>query len=540
MEERTLLSAAPIGIGSLGDSLTDEYQFYAPYRPAARNWVDILSALRSNQVTFGAYTTTLARGETRNDGYAQDWARSGATAVGDDVVGAMTTLINQYDGGYMNEPVSQPPGLLNQTMSNGQPNGLSNIDVATLLIGGNDYESALKPVLAEIPTLSTGSTSIKDFVEFQLLTAFGTIETDVTNGVENAVTAITKQDPNFPIVLVTPPNPIFTPYVQGLINALPSDIGGALTYALNKTAGSIDSTLYAEYSTPTDPNLKLVNLDKLFTTFINNPVIGGKNGTYIDPRVAGPSYTDLFVGDSFHPGTVGQALLANVIVGQIDTIPMFANRQITTLSDSEILAYAQKVQPVTTVKMTASPSSVILGSPITFTIQIPIFPNVPDPDPMAKNYDEFPATGSVTFIDVAQGNKVLGVTSLIPQGSGQTYTGSAATFTVSTLSAGMHQIVALCNGDTVYPVASTATTLVNVSVKPMQAQVFSAVAQLQTQLGVQIGEARLHRWNKLLSRGARPRRVARTAMMYLYSHTKLPRQQAVRLLDRAQHSIKSV
>ena len=43
MEERTLLSTSPIRIGSLGDSLTDEYAFYAPYRPAAQNWVQILS-----------------------------------------------------------------------------------------------------------------------------------------------------------------------------------------------------------------------------------------------------------------------------------------------------------------------------------------------------------------------------------------------------------------------------------------------------------------------------------------------------------------
>ena len=131
MEDRTLLSAGPIRIGSLGDSLTDEYQFYPPHRPAASNWVETLSALRSTQVTFGDFSTTT-RGETRNQGYAQNSARSGATAVGPDVAGAGTYFVNQYNGG---DP-ALAPGLLIP------PGGLSNVDVVTILIGGNDYEGA--------------------------------------------------------------------------------------------------------------------------------------------------------------------------------------------------------------------------------------------------------------------------------------------------------------------------------------------------------------------------------------------------------------
>src|SRR6185437_12810359 len=34
------------GIGSIGDSLSDEYRFYAPDRVTARNWVEILAATR--------------------------------------------------------------------------------------------------------------------------------------------------------------------------------------------------------------------------------------------------------------------------------------------------------------------------------------------------------------------------------------------------------------------------------------------------------------------------------------------------------------
>ena len=121
-EPRTLLST--LRIGSLGDSLTDEYQFYGPDRTAARNWVQILGTTRADQVDFGTFTTT-DRGETRNQGYAQNWARSGAQAVGPDVSGANTYFTQQYQGGFT--PGS--PGLINQ------PGGLANVDVVTILIG---------------------------------------------------------------------------------------------------------------------------------------------------------------------------------------------------------------------------------------------------------------------------------------------------------------------------------------------------------------------------------------------------------------------
>jgi len=99
LEERTMLS---ITIAALGDSLTDEYQFYAPYRTAAENWPEIISTLRSSQVDLGAFSATGAgRGQTRNQGYAQDWALQGATAQGDDVVGYNATFVNQYRGARM-------------------------------------------------------------------------------------------------------------------------------------------------------------------------------------------------------------------------------------------------------------------------------------------------------------------------------------------------------------------------------------------------------------------------------------------------------
>src|SRR4051812_49132337 len=76
------VSAGPLGgIGVLGDSYSDEYQFYPPDRSMARNWVEILAATRG--LDFGPFAA-VSRGEPRNQGYAFNWARSDATT--DDLI----------------------------------------------------------------------------------------------------------------------------------------------------------------------------------------------------------------------------------------------------------------------------------------------------------------------------------------------------------------------------------------------------------------------------------------------------------------------
>src|SRR5947209_4962250 len=64
-----------VGIGVLGDSYSDEYQFYPPDRPTARNWVEILA--RARGLNFGKFSTA-SRGEPRNQGFAFNWSRSDA------------------------------------------------------------------------------------------------------------------------------------------------------------------------------------------------------------------------------------------------------------------------------------------------------------------------------------------------------------------------------------------------------------------------------------------------------------------------------
>src|SRR5262245_42251781 len=100
-------------IGAVGDSYTDEYQFYPPDRTKARNWVEILHALR--RVDFGPFTIR-GRGEPRDQGFAYNWARSDATSV--DMIG------------------NQLPGLAAQVAS-------AQVRYAWVFTGGNDYLAAI-------------------------------------------------------------------------------------------------------------------------------------------------------------------------------------------------------------------------------------------------------------------------------------------------------------------------------------------------------------------------------------------------------------
>src|SRR4051812_24184357 len=92
----TARAGFPGGIGILGDSYSDEYQFYAPDRSAARNWMEMLATTRG--LNFGKFTND-GRGEPRNQGYEYNWARSDATTYDMIATGQHTGLAAQVARG---------------------------------------------------------------------------------------------------------------------------------------------------------------------------------------------------------------------------------------------------------------------------------------------------------------------------------------------------------------------------------------------------------------------------------------------------------
>ena len=84
------------GIGILGDSLSDEYRFYAPDRVTARNWVEILAATRGFH--FGEPLVTT-HGASKDRPFAYNWSQSGATTTSLIARGQHIGLAAQVTGG---------------------------------------------------------------------------------------------------------------------------------------------------------------------------------------------------------------------------------------------------------------------------------------------------------------------------------------------------------------------------------------------------------------------------------------------------------
>jgi hypothetical protein len=116
--------AAALRVATLGDSTTDEYRgtVGTPFGPKdipAMNWVEQLAEDRAAYFDFGSLESDPSvRGEPRNDGYSQNWARYGAAAVGP---------------GWSVEPFdSQVAGAAAQITS-------GDVDLAYIQIGSNDF-----------------------------------------------------------------------------------------------------------------------------------------------------------------------------------------------------------------------------------------------------------------------------------------------------------------------------------------------------------------------------------------------------------------
>ncbi len=457
--------------------------------------------LAPNQINFGAFSATGAgRGQTRNQGYAQDWALQGSTAQGNDVVGYMATFENQYNGGYNG---SSLPGLLTQ------PGGISDINVVNILIGGNDY---FKTILGAVQLgINFGNLG-------KIIDSFEQANAGIIQALQTVVPEIQAANPNTHIIIDTVPDVGATPIVQTAAAALGSTYGPLLLNFLTSEVANVNYkgspsggpyTYESIQKYAADNNLGYVDDNGLFNTFIANPTFGG---VYINPKAQGPIYTDMFVGDGIHPGTIAQAILTNAIIGQIDT---WYPNAITPLSNAEILQLAQNAQPKTTAILTPSARSVNPGQQIVFKLGIPTFPAnyETSPSPPAKpGYIPYPApTGIVTFFDNSNRNQVLSVASLDPAGT--------ATFSTSRLSPGLHQITAVYSGNTVYPPAVSQTISILVGASPAQVKVLNFVESQPQSVVQQISKAKLTTWLDA-ARHHKPATIDRAIKKWVHTHSR--------------------
>jgi len=284
------LAESPGGIGVLGDSYSDEYQFYPPDRATALNWVEILSATRG--LDFGRFSPQT-RGEPRNQGHEYNWARSDATT--DDLL-----------------KTGQHTGLAAQ-VARGE------VKVAVVFIGGNDFINALK---------SPDPLSTLERVLPQALANFRT-----------AVATLRAADPKAKLVLATVPDIRHLPEFAGPIRAgtIPATVADAFTAAIARFNAQIRAMAAG------DPAAALLDFDRatMLADLISRDYVTAA-GRKLDRNRPGNGPDRFFLADSRHPGTLGQALMAAMF---IEVVNARFDARIRPLTSAEVIRLADR-QPV--------------------------------------------------------------------------------------------------------------------------------------------------------------------------------------------------
>ncbi len=286
-------------VGTLGDSYTDEYQFYPPDRTHARNWVEILASTK--QAGFGPFTTA-SRGEPRDQGFATNWARSDATS-GDMIA-------------------NQLPGLARQVAGGG-------IAYVSIFVGGIDFLRYLRGVAAG------GVLPAPDVAAAQL----AQIEATAQANLDTAVGTLLAANPNVKVVVATVPALSQAPIVRALATTPEAQ---ALVAAADQGIAQYNAHLHAVEAT--NPRVALSDLAAA-TAIVAGAGGGGSSvpfgGTTISLTTSSNDYRSLVLADGLHVGTVAQGVVADNFLQAIHV--KFAAR-VRILSQPQIVALAALVQ----------------------------------------------------------------------------------------------------------------------------------------------------------------------------------------------------
>ncbi|HEY2158575.1 MAG TPA: SGNH/GDSL hydrolase family protein [Isosphaeraceae bacterium] len=271
LEGRVVLSKGLGVVGALGDSYTDEYQFYPPNQTHARGWVEILA--HTQKANFGAFQLA-SRGEPRNQGYANDWARFGATS--DEML------------------AQQLPGLTSQVAA-------GRIKYASIFIGGNDFLYYLQAAASNLPSPAVAAQQIAG------------IEANAQKNLDTAVVTLLSANPQTKLVVTTVPGLAALPIVRAL----------ATTPQAQALVAGADAALEVYNANirliaATQPRVALADLALESSALATAGPTASFGGTTISLTTASDNYHSFFLADGLHVGTVGQGIIANTIVAALD------------------------------------------------------------------------------------------------------------------------------------------------------------------------------------------------------------------------------
>jgi lysophospholipase L1-like esterase len=278
------------GVGVLGDSYCDEYQFYPPHRSRARNWVEIAAETRG--IDFGPFTTA-DRGAPRHAGYAYNWARSGATTADAIAEGQHTGLAQQVARGE--------------------------VGLVWVFLGGNDFIEALRS-----PDPQTQLARAADQAISNLRIILDTLR---------------AADPDLPILVATVPDVLELPEFAAPLRdgRLPRAQAVAATAALLRLNENVRALPRR------DPHIVVVDLFlSQQVARLMAPAELKLAGRRVSREVAGDDYDCLFLADGRHAGTVAQGLIARLFLA---TVNSRLDAGVRPLTDGEIIEFATRVPP---------------------------------------------------------------------------------------------------------------------------------------------------------------------------------------------------
>jgi hypothetical protein len=294
LEDRVVLSKSLGVVGALGDSYTDEYQFYPPSQTHARNWVEILSY--TGKANFGPLSK-VSRGEPRDQGFATNWARFGATS--DQMV------------------ANQLPGLAKQVAG-------GKVKYVSIFIGGNDLLYYLEGAAASLPSASVAAAQIAQ------------VGAKLGANIETAVSTLLAANPRVKLVVSTIPAVGDLPIVRALATTTASQ---ALVAGADNALASVNAQILALGAS--NPRVAVADLASASTALSTSGPTVRFGGTTINLTTTSEDYHSFFLADGLHVGTVAQGIIADTIVEALDAK---FHAGVTPLTPTQIVSLAKLVQ----------------------------------------------------------------------------------------------------------------------------------------------------------------------------------------------------
>jgi phospholipase/lecithinase/hemolysin len=266
--------APAITMGAVGDSLTDPYQGYQPDRSLARNWVEQLAS--SRHVSFGSFSKNV-HGQSGHPGYANDWAVSGATS---------SDLVS-----------NQLPALAGQ-VAKGQ------VKYAAVLIGDNDFGQ----FLAQAPGLASDQAA--------LLSKLVQVEQTAQTNFDTTVQTLLQASPSAKLVVATIADIASTSAVQAQLAPLGTQ-GQDLAQMVSQAIGAYNQHIRSVAASSN--RIALADLAAVDSSLAQSTSPLQVGGVTVKMTQTGDDYHNFLLADGVHPGTLAQGLIANTIVGALNS-----------------------------------------------------------------------------------------------------------------------------------------------------------------------------------------------------------------------------